>query len=235
MLWSWNHRKSGDHLQNYWVIVVVPLKSYSATATQLFWETVLPGVIPALLDSELGFELKSATSVSSADSDKLLNCLVECPVQQFIIFFLGKLICHSTSHRIISTFTMRMFTRDQQRASTGWQHSRNKKGFWKFNHSILVLYWTFVFFSDMSSLWKHAFSSVVCYKGAHYLFFKAWDLLWSLRDPDTGAGTGVRPRVRHNDWGQGLQSNRRTGVVGLFSYHFSMYCQNWDCAASVSK
>lgn len=67
--------------------MVVPLKSYNAAARQLFWETVLPGVIPALLDSDPGFELKSATSASSADSDKLLNYMVECPVQQFIIFF----------------------------------------------------------------------------------------------------------------------------------------------------
>ena len=79
--------------------MVVPLKSYSATVRQLLWETVLPRIIPALPDSDQGFELKSATSVSLADSEKVLNHLAECPVQQFIVFSREITLSHSTLHK----------------------------------------------------------------------------------------------------------------------------------------
>lgn len=52
---------------------MVPLKSYSAAARQCFWEAELPRPIPDLPDSEQGFEFKSSTSASSADSEKMLN------------------------------------------------------------------------------------------------------------------------------------------------------------------
>lgn len=78
--------------------MAVHLKSYSAAVRQPLWETVLPGVIRALPDSDQGCELKSATSVSSADSKKALNYLAEGPVLQFIVFSREINLSHFTLH-----------------------------------------------------------------------------------------------------------------------------------------